>query len=350
MTQKNERTPDEYLAAFRADPTNAPLALYAGAALDKAGRHDEALAVWTFGDDANPALRTLHTHPQADDELRSRSQRADEAIRQHFNDLHQKAINQYTDTVKNVDLNRVRRGVWTHYHDSPVNYLTDKQRPVIFYMPDLPAAPVIDNSLLPWANSIEEAYKDILQEYKEASKTNAAMEPYVPAGTPGTEWKKLSGTLDWSAIYLFYNASPTPNKDLFPKTIDAANQADLLTKQGAPVELFFSRLTPGAHIPPHYGLTNTRLTVHLPIIVPEDCAIRVGDEIYKWREGKIVAFDDSYEHEAWNRSTDERVVLIFETHHPDLSSTEKQAIQNIYETFDTWVANRAETIGLAPKA
>jgi aspartyl/asparaginyl beta-hydroxylase (cupin superfamily) len=93
------------------------------------------------------------------------------------------------------------------------------------------------------------------------------------------------------------------------------------------VELLFSRLLPGAHIPPHFGTGNHRITVHLPLIVPGDCEIRVGGTRHAWREGELFAFDDSFEHEAWNRSSEERVVLIFEAHHPDLRPEERAAIE-----------------------
>ena len=345
-----KKSADTYLAAFRADPQNAPLALYAGAALDREGRRDEALAVWTFGDDANPALRSIRHHPEASAQMRAHSSRADTAIRDHFNGLHLKTINDFAATLEHDDLDRIRNGVWTHYHKSAVDFRTPMQAPLIFYVPDLPAAPICSNEVLPWVDDIAAAYTQILSEYNAAGVTNAQMEPYVPVGEPGQEWAKLQGKLDWSALYLFYNAEPTEHNARFPKTLAALEHADLLRKNGAPIELFFSRLTPGAHIPPHCGLTNTRLTVHLPLIVPQGCSIRVGDKIHHWQEGEIVAFDDSFEHEAWNKSDSDRIVLIFETHHPDLSHSEREAIERIYAAFDAWVAGRSQTIGfLQPK-
>jgi|GEM_PF-6751184 len=176
MNHQNKRTPDQYLTAFRADPSNAPLALYAGAALQDADRHEEALAVWTFGDDANPALRKVRLHPQANAEIREFSTRADTAIRNHFNDLHRKTINDYAKSLDHDDLDRVRKGVWVHYHDGPVNYLTEKQQPPIFYMPDLPAAPIASNKLLPWVKDIEASYTDILEEYN-STFADADIEP-----------------------------------------------------------------------------------------------------------------------------------------------------------------------------
>jgi aspartate beta-hydroxylase len=67
----------------------------------------------------------------------------------------------------------------------------------------------------------------------------------------------------------------------------------------------------------------------LPLIVPEDCALNVGGEIHEWREGRIVVFDDTYEHEAWNRSRSTRVVLIFDVWNPYLSDAERAAVTDV---------------------
>src|SRR3546814_9348823 len=85
--------------------------------------------------------------------------------------------------------------------------------------------------------------------------------------------------------------------------------SDLLAPQNtvpgrAPVA-FFSALKPGTHIPPHNGATNTPLTVHMPLVIPPDCALRVGDETRTWEPGKLLMFDDTIRHEAWNYSSTE---------------------------------------------
>ena len=67
----------------------------------------------------------------------------------------------------------------------------------------------------------------------------------------------------------------------------------------------FSILEPGKHLPPHRGPYNGVLRLHLGLIVPEpreQLGIRVENEVYRWREGEAVIFDDAYEHEAWNRT------------------------------------------------
>ena len=346
MPNINDHTPDEFLAAFLEDSGNAPLALYAGAALDAAGRKDEALCVWTFGDDTNPVLRTIHRHPEANDDLRAHSLRADTAIREHFTGLHRATVDEFAKTIKNDDLDRVRGGIWPHYALSPFNYRETQQRPETFYIPDLPPLSVAPKELLPWVENIEAAYSDILSEYEAALTADATQYPYIPNDVEASHWSGLRGKMDWSALYLHFNAKEMGEASLFPKTLKALEAASRVSRDGIPLETFFSRLKPGAHIPPHYGLTNSRLTVHLPLIVPGGCEIRVGDDTHQWEEGKIIAFDDSYQHEAWNKGDSERVVLIFEAHHPDLSATEIEAIERVYSAFDKWVSGRADKIGL----
>ena len=68
---------------------------------------------------------------------------------------------------------------------------------------------------------------------------------------------------------------------------------------------------------------------HLPLVVPENCALNVGGELHAWREGHCVSFDDTFEHEAWNRSDRDRVVLILDSWNPDLSEAEQAAVADL---------------------
>ena len=107
-------------------------------------------------------------------------------------------------------------------------------------------------------------------------------------------------------------------------------------------EVMFSVLTPGSHILPHRGVTNTRVVCHLPLVVPEDCALVVGGETHVWREGEAVAFDDTYEHEAWNRGSSTRVVLIIDVWNPHLTAAERDAVAVLVEAMGDF--NRAAGI------
>ena len=103
---------------------------------------------------------------------------------------------------------------------------------------------------------------------------------------------------------------------------------------GKAPSVFFSILQPGAHIPPHTGVTNTRAIVHLPLVVPEGCEFRVGGETRAWREGEAFAFDDTIEHEAWNRSDARRIVLIFDVWNPHLTAAEQERLTRLFAIAD----------------
>ncbi|TMJ37928.1 MAG: aspartyl/asparaginyl beta-hydroxylase domain-containing protein [Alphaproteobacteria bacterium] len=81
----------------------------------------------------------------------------------------------------------------------------------------------------------------------------------------------------------------------------------------------FSILSPGYHIPAHSGVSKGILRTHLGLIIPKDaekCRMRVDDKIQVWRPGEIFVFDDTYEHEVWNDTDDERVILLFDFDRP----------------------------------
>ena len=91
----------------------------------------------------------------------------------------------------------------------------------------------------------------------------------------------------------------------------------------------FSILDPHTRIPPHHGIINSRLVIHIPLIVPKNCALRVGPETREWEPGTALIFDDTIEHEAWNDSDSLRVVLLGDLWHPELDEYERSAIAKL---------------------
>ena len=82
---------------------------------------------------------------------------------------------------------------------------------------------------------------------------------------------------------------------------------------------WFSILSPGYHIRAHRGVSKGILRAHLGLIIPMDadkCRIRVGDQVKVWRPGELFVFDDTYEHEVWNDTSEERVILLFDFDRP----------------------------------
>lgn len=73
----------------------------------------------------------------------------------------------------------------------------------------------------------------------------------------------------------------------------------------------FSVLNPGTIISPHVGYTSEVLRCHMGISVPEgDCCLKVGGVTRKWKNGEAFIFDDTITHEAWNKTSEIRVVML----------------------------------------
>jgi len=96
----------------------------------------------------------------------------------------------------------------------------------------------------------------------------------------------------------------------------------------------FSALNPGSHIPPHTGPMNGIIRGHLALVAPEGCYIRVGNDQRTWQEGKVLVFDDSFEHEVWNHSRGVRIVLFMNFWHPCLSPEEIGVLEKFRRAYE----------------
>lgn len=83
-------------------------------------------------------------------------------------------------------------------------------------------------------------------------------------------------------------------------------------------EAFFSILEGGKSIPAHEGPYRGYLRYHLGLLVPEvnPPSIRLKDQVYTWKEGESILFDDSWDHEVYNKCEGDRVVLIVDIRRP----------------------------------
>lgn len=161
-----------------------------------------------------------------------------------------------------------------------------------------------------------------------------AFEPFLGNTTPEQVADKLAATRDappaWDAFFFYRHGQRyEDNCRRCPLTAQVLDGLPLVRIREHAPEICFSMLTPGSHILPHTGVTNTRIVCHLPLIVPEDCAIVVAGETHAWREGRAVMFDDTFEHEAWNRSAKTRVVLLMDLWNPHLTAAERDAITTL---------------------
>lgn len=142
--------------------------------------------------------------------------------------------------------------------------------------------------------------------------------------------------------FVFFNMRLPQNAKLCPRT------AQLVYSIPEILSCDYSYLNPSTHVLPHKGYSRMVLRCHLPLIVPDEklCALRVGNETRHWKEGELLIFDDSFEHEAWNKSDEKRVVLMFDIPNPlwgySAYEISKYKIENLDDPFLLSLASKEE--------
>jgi aspartate beta-hydroxylase len=217
------------------------------------------------------------------------------------------------------------------------------QEPRYYYFPGLPQIQFYEREPFPWLEALERETDAICAELQGVMEQPAAFAPYVQAkrDRPPNEQAGMLNNPAWSAFYLWKNGEVVAeNAARCPRTMQALQDAPLARVPNRSPSILFSLLQPGAHIPPHNGLVNTRLICHLPLIVPGQCTFRVGNEMRDWKKGAAWLFDDTIEHEAWNRSTQTRVILLFDVWRPELSQEERALVVSLFESIDAHGGDR----------
>ncbi|WP_082524837.1 aspartyl/asparaginyl beta-hydroxylase domain-containing protein [Pseudorhodoferax sp. Leaf274] len=109
----------------------------------------------------------------------------------------------------------------------------------------------------------------------------------------------------WTVFGLYnFGEKISENCALCPQTTKLVESVPGMVSAG------FSSMAPGTHITPHKGYTSQVLRCHLGLVTNDDCALRVGAQERGWTPGSCFVFDDTVEHEAWNRGATTRIVLI----------------------------------------
>jgi aspartate beta-hydroxylase len=206
------------------------------------------------------------------------------------------------------------------------------------HYPFLPADEYFDREHFPWLGELEAATAAILAELEAIlADPEPGLTPYIslPPGVPASKWSGLDKSLDWGAFHLWKEGERFDEACArAPRTAALVESLPICRIEGRAPNVFFSILKAGSHIPAHTGVTNVRSVVHLPLRVPDGCEFRVGGETRNWVKGQAFVFDDTIEHEAWNRSAQDRAVLILDVWNPHLSDHERAMICRLYEAAD----------------
>ena len=175
-------------------------------------------------------------------------------------------------------------------------------------------------SMLSWSKYLETSTQIIIDEYRQVIATHPEILiswPEVNLYTPKDSWLTVGLYTPVNGFKIF------PNYFYFPKTIEIISQIPTLKTAG------FSILTPGCSIKPHVGYTSSLLRVHLGLDIPivkaievnkddetivliPNCGLQIHDCIKTWEKGKLLVFDDTEKHFAWNLSQQNRIVLLLD--------------------------------------
>lgn len=209
------------------------------------------------------------------------------------------------------------------------------QQPTSFFYPRLPQIPFYPREAFDWIPGLEAAARAMRDEAQAVLARGEGLAPYVEAEpTRPNKGHALLGKEEWSAFYLWRDGAPVAeNAAHCPVTAAAIAELPMPRIAGRSPMAIFSVLKPKTHIPPHWGMLNTRLICHIPLIVPYNCRLRVGNETRPVEFGKAMIFDDSIEHEAWNDSDETRVVLLLEVWRPELNQDERHALTTMFEAI-----------------
>lgn len=333
-----------YGAAMSIAPMRPLPYLCLGCALGKLERYDEAAQVLSLGHERDGRLLSLWKSAATERDVSVRSRFADALLRRFMTDLHRHSVLAVEHESGCEPLHRIRSAIWCQTHDRPFEYKHPLLRPWLLYLPDLEPVPWFHADDLAWIDSLNRRTVLLQEEILAAVDClHDVARPYISADTPLTEdLAEVHGSTRWSSIHLFQAGVSAEERILrtFPETLSMFEEVDCVRLHGNPMEAVVSILAPGTQIPPHYGLANTRLTVHLPVRVPSGCSLTVAGERREVREGQVLAFDDGFLHQAENPSGEVRIHLLFEAWRPDLEPLEKAALTRSMEDRKRWNLNR----------
>ena len=175
----------------------------------------------------------------------------------------------------------------------------------------VPDAPFPGNEHFPFLKEFEDRWEEIQAEVRAVLRFREHI-PGFQEVSP--DQYRIATANNWKTLFLYgFGSKLESNCKQAPVT------ADIIGRVPKIHTAWFSILAPGYHIPAHTGITKGILRAHLGLVIPkerEKCRIRVDDQIKAWETGKVFVFDDTYEHEVWNDTDEERVILLFDFDRP----------------------------------
>jgi aspartyl/asparaginyl beta-hydroxylase (cupin superfamily) len=315
------------------DNWNFPALLMQAALLDSLGRGQEAATAYGI------ALVQAPPDEELDVPTRKAVGRAREVHAKHVADLGnyiREQVGPAHDALSGGEKRRLENFIDTTLRTRR-RY---RQEPMEYWYPGLPDIEFYERSEFPWLPEFEAATADMQRELERILvEDEAGFGPYIHYDDhlPLDQWRELNKNPRWSAFHFYDKGRAIEERCArAPATIAAIRRLPQAEVPLRSPTAMFSVLKPKTRIPPHTGIANFRLVVHLPLVLPGACGFRVGGETREWRMGEAWVFDDTIEHEAWNDSDETRIILICDVWSPRLSPEERAAIRSVIAATDAF--------------
>lgn len=251
-------------------------------------------------------------------------------------ELFERVLQPHVDAFGRDSMVRVTEALQVYLGAQAAPERDPRQRPKFFWVPGLPRTPFFNRAQFPWYHALEAATAAIQDELHALLESQLELTPFLQIGSNGTDDEYLGGdprSRSWDGFFFYRHGERLPEVHAAcQKTSEALAGVPLTQIAAHAPEVLFSVLAQQTHIKPHHGVTNTRVVTHLPLLIPQgDCKLVVGGTEHAWQAGRCVTFDDTFLHEAWNRTDQRRVVLIFDTWNPYLTPEECIALKGLIE-------------------
>lgn len=319
--------------ALLLDNRNFPALLMQAALLDQIGRRVAAAHAYGI------ALVQAPPDSELDAPTRQAVERARTVYQKHVADLG-RFIRERAADARDACTAAERRRLESFIDTTLRTRNRYQQEPIEYYYPGLPPIEFYEREEFPWLPEFEAATDAIRGELGRILVADEkGFAPYIhyEDHLPLDQWRELNMSPRWSAFHFYDKGREVAERCArAPETMHAIRllpQPDVDLR--SPTAMF-SVLQPKTRIPPHTGVANFRLVVHLPLVLPPQCGFRVGGETREWRMGEAWVFDDTIEHEAWNESDETRIILICDIWSPRLSPDECVAIRSVIAATDAF--------------
>lgn len=326
---------DTFDRALGLEPMHFATRLHRGAALEQMGRMADATAAYYGALGAAQSHGKWRNDVSTPPELRPIVRHAIAYVDQHRRDIFMQRLQPLRERCGAAALTRIEQGIEI-YLDAREPEYADGQVCHFFFVPGLATDAWLPHDALPWLGELEAQTAVIGTELSAWLAQPIGIEPRL--GTDDRAWLRENHVLDgnddafaWNAFFLQRHGVPcAPNLRRCPRTAALIAALPQLRLPGHSPQALFSLLAPGTHVLPRHAVTNARVRVQLPLLVDGTSALRVGGTEHIWRAGHAEVFDETFEHEMWNRGTTTCALLVLDAWHPGLTAAEREAITLLF--------------------